>query len=141
MKERDIKENARFYDPRTELSGKLVTRKYHQTTLWMMLHDDGSIEELTNGDLRRIRKASQVEEMVERIVCGGNVKNLTRLDKSGAQSMGESAARGLHDSLLQSARFLSGESKRRGYRGEVEDYMEVMLDEAMKELTKLKRRY
>jgi len=62
MKERDIKENARFYDPRTELSGKLVTRKYHQTTLWMMLHDDGSIEELTNGDLRRIRKASQVQE-------------------------------------------------------------------------------
>ena len=55
----DIQENVRFYDPHTSLgshTGKIVKRKYHQTTLWMMLYDDGTIEELTNGDLRRIRK-------------------------------------------------------------------------------------
>jgi hypothetical protein len=53
MKVEDIKENVRFYDPWWG-KGKLVTRTYHRTTLWMMLYDDGTITELTNGDLRRI---------------------------------------------------------------------------------------
>jgi len=55
----DIYENVSFYDPRTSLgshTGKLVKRKYHQTTMWMMEYDDGTIEELTNGDLERIEK-------------------------------------------------------------------------------------
>ena len=56
MRESDIKENARFYDPRQRWEGTLVKRKYHQTTLWMMLFDNGEIEELTNSDLRRIKK-------------------------------------------------------------------------------------
>jgi len=51
MNEDDIRENVRFYDPTRHQSGKLVTRKYHQTTVWMMLYDNGSIEELHNGDL------------------------------------------------------------------------------------------
>lgn len=57
ISEDDIREDVRFYDPRTSLgshTGRLVTRKYHQTTLWMMLYDDGTIEELTNSDLERI---------------------------------------------------------------------------------------
>lgn len=54
MLESDIKENARFYDPQLNRGGKLVTRKYHQTTVWMMLFDDGQITELMVADLRRI---------------------------------------------------------------------------------------
>jgi len=56
MTTEDVKENVRFNDPRFEKEGKLVTRKYHQTTLWMMLWDDGTIEELTVSDLKRIEK-------------------------------------------------------------------------------------
>jgi len=59
MLEADIKENARFYDPQLSQGGKLVTRKYHQTTLWMMLYDDGQITELMNADLRRINKKTK----------------------------------------------------------------------------------
>lgn len=58
MNELDIRENIRFYDPRRSQGGKFVMRKYHQTTLWMMLFDDGTIEELTNDDLRRIKKVT-----------------------------------------------------------------------------------
>ena len=57
----DVYEGVRFYDPRTSLgshSGKLVKRKYHQTNVWMMLYDDGTIEVLTNGDLKRIELES-----------------------------------------------------------------------------------
>lgn len=46
----------RFYDPRCHAEGKLITQIYHRTTLWMMLFDNGEIEELTNGDLARIEK-------------------------------------------------------------------------------------
>jgi len=56
MRENDIRENARFYDPSRRQEGTLEMRKYHQTTVWMMLYDDGTIEELTNSDLRRIKK-------------------------------------------------------------------------------------
>jgi hypothetical protein len=56
MDEKDIREGSRFYDPRRRQEGKLVKRKYHQTTLWMMLFDDGIIEELTNADLKKIEK-------------------------------------------------------------------------------------
>lgn len=51
-----LKENTRFYDPRTKEEGTLVTRKYHQTTLWMMLYDSGEIQELTVSDLERIKE-------------------------------------------------------------------------------------
>ena len=54
----DIRENVRFYDPRYSQGGKLVTRKYHQTTLWMMLYDNGEITELTNSDLKQIEKSN-----------------------------------------------------------------------------------
>ena len=57
MNESDIHEGVRFHDPRSYLgshTGKLVTRKYHQTTLWMMLYDDGTIQELHKGDLNHI---------------------------------------------------------------------------------------
>ena len=54
MNEDDIREDARFYDSQRHQGGKLVTRKYHQTTVWMMLYDDGSIEELHKGDLEHI---------------------------------------------------------------------------------------
>ena len=53
----DIRENVRFHDPRIKVgaqNGKLVTRTYHRTTLWMMLYDDGDIVELHNGDLEKI---------------------------------------------------------------------------------------
>ena len=52
----DIQEGVRFFDPERKQKGKLVTRKYHQTTLWMKLYDNGEIEELFNGDLKRIQK-------------------------------------------------------------------------------------
>jgi hypothetical protein len=52
----DIQEGVRFFDPERNQKGKLVTRKYHQTTLWMKLYDNGEIEELFNGDLKRIQK-------------------------------------------------------------------------------------
>jgi len=52
----DVKENMRFYDPRYRQEGKLVLRKYHQTTLWMMLYDSNEIQEFTNSDSRRIKK-------------------------------------------------------------------------------------
>lgn len=51
-----LEENTRFYDPRTDEEGTLVTRTYHGTTLWMMLYDSGEIEELTVSDLKRIEK-------------------------------------------------------------------------------------
>ena len=51
-----LKENTRFYDPRTEEEGTLVTRTYHQTTMWMMLYDSGEIQELTASDLKKIRE-------------------------------------------------------------------------------------
>ena len=60
----DIHENTRFYDPRTyrgSHEGRLVTRKYHQTTLWMMLYDDGNIQELTQSDIRIIQKHEEHE--------------------------------------------------------------------------------
>ena len=50
-----IREDAHFYDPRSNEEGKLVTRKYHQTTLWMMVYDSGEIQELHVGDLKRIK--------------------------------------------------------------------------------------
>jgi len=53
---RDVRENVRFYDPSWSQGGRLVTRKYHQSIVWMMLYDDGTITELTNGDLRTIKK-------------------------------------------------------------------------------------
>lgn len=56
LSKEDIHENIAFYDPQRNLEGKLVTRKYHQTTVWMMLYSDGTIEELTNSDLARIEK-------------------------------------------------------------------------------------
>ena len=56
MRESEIKEDVRFYDPRQHWEGRLVKRKYHQSILWMMLFDNGEIEELTNSDLRRIKK-------------------------------------------------------------------------------------
>jgi len=59
MQVSDIHENARFFDPSTSLgakTGKLVTRTYHRTTLWMMLYDDGTIQELMVGCLERIEK-------------------------------------------------------------------------------------
>jgi len=52
----DLQEGVRFRDPRNDQEGALVTRKYHQDTLWMMLWDEGTIEELTNSDLSRIEK-------------------------------------------------------------------------------------
>jgi len=49
-----LEENTRFYDPRTDEEGTLVTRTHHGTTLWMMLYDSGEIQELTVSDLKRI---------------------------------------------------------------------------------------
>ena len=54
--EGDIKEHTRFYDPERHQKGELVTRKYHQTTLWMKLYESGEIEELFKGDLSRLEK-------------------------------------------------------------------------------------
>jgi len=63
MNEDDIRENARFYDSSRHQSGKLVTRKYHQTTgLWMMLYDDGEIEELHMGDLEHLEIVKDHED-------------------------------------------------------------------------------
>ena len=56
MRDDDIYDGARFFDPRQRWEGTIVKRKYHQTWVWMMLFDNGEIEELTNGDVRRIRK-------------------------------------------------------------------------------------
>jgi len=53
-KVKGLRENARFYDPRTDEEGTLVTRAHHGTTLWMMLYDSGEIQELTVSDLKRI---------------------------------------------------------------------------------------
>ena len=57
---KDVKENVKFFDPQTCLGpnkGKLITQIYHRTTLWMMLYDNGEIQELTCGDLLRIQMA------------------------------------------------------------------------------------
>lgn len=47
----EIEEGTRFFDPRVNQKGTLVKRRYHQTTVWMMLYDSGEIEELHGGDL------------------------------------------------------------------------------------------
>ena len=83
----------------------------------------------------------KISEIAERIVCGGESKNLSRMDKNAAKSMGEAAAKEAHGTLLNSARFLSGQGKGRGQLGEVDDYMDVMLDAAISDLIKLKKRY
>jgi hypothetical protein len=52
----DLEERVRFFDKRRNQYGILVTRKYHKTTLWIMLYDDWTIEELTQSDLKTITK-------------------------------------------------------------------------------------
>jgi len=52
----DIKEGKRFYDPRRGQGGKLTARTYHNTGLWMMLYDDGTLEELLVSDLKEIQE-------------------------------------------------------------------------------------
>jgi hypothetical protein len=57
----DLEERARFFDRKRNQYGVLVKRKYHQTTCWVMLYDDWSIEELTTSDLKTINKVSNNE--------------------------------------------------------------------------------
>jgi hypothetical protein len=52
----DLEERVRFFDKRRNQYGVLITRRYHQTTLWIMLYDDWTIEELTTSDLKTITK-------------------------------------------------------------------------------------
>jgi len=56
MTVKDLVSGTRFYDPSRHQGGELVTREYHRTVLWMILYDDGGIEELTASDLKRIEK-------------------------------------------------------------------------------------
>ena len=56
MSKNDIHENIRFYDTERHQEGKLVTRTYHRTTLWMMLYDSGEIVELHAGDLEKLKQ-------------------------------------------------------------------------------------
>lgn len=57
MKISDLQdENITFFDKRINKYGKLIKVKYHQTVCWMMLYEDGIIQDLTVSDLIVISK-------------------------------------------------------------------------------------